>query len=95
MRMPRLRLGYFAIGVIGVLLTTSVVVGAGIVGGVITACYNLSTGVLRVETTTAPCIIAGNPILTRAPLLREERLDRLRRSMPLLPRSGRVQQRPA
>src|SRR5207249_3835012 len=73
-RVPRLRLGYFAIGVIGVLLTTSVVVGAGVVGGVITACYNLSTGVLRVETTTAPCIIAGNPILTRAPLLQEERI---------------------
>ena len=72
---PRLRLGYFAIGVIGFLLATSVVVSAGIVGGVITACYNLASGVLRVETTTAPCITVGNPILTRAPLLQEERIS--------------------
>src|SRR5207245_2541335 len=75
MHRPRLRLTYLAIGVIGFLLATTVVVGAGVVGGVITACYNVATGVLRVETTNAPCITAGNPILARAPLLLEERIS--------------------
>src|SRR5438094_9780804 len=74
MRRPRRRLTYLAIGTIGFLLATTIVVGAGVVGGVITACYNVTTGILRIETTTAPCITAGNPLLVRAPLLLEARV---------------------
>jgi len=63
-----------AVGIVMFALGATTLVAAGVVGGVVTACYNLATGVLRVETTTAPCITAGNPILSRAPLLQEERI---------------------
>jgi hypothetical protein len=62
------------VGVLMFSIAASVVVAAGVVGGAITACYNLATGILRVETSTAPCILAGSPILARAPLLEEQRI---------------------
>jgi hypothetical protein len=42
-----------------------------VASGVISACYNNASGILRVATAAAPCIVAGNPILTYAPLLLE------------------------
>lgn len=39
--------------------------------GVVSACYNNISGILRVATTKAPCIVAGNPILREAPWLLE------------------------
>ena len=65
---------YVAVGVIAFLIGASTLVAAGVAGGVITACENLATGILRVEIPSAPCILAGNPILARAPLLLEERV---------------------
>jgi hypothetical protein len=42
-----------------------------VANGVIAACYNNATGILRVATATAPCIVAGNRILVEAPWLLE------------------------
>ena len=42
---------------------------AGVVGGVITACSNLATGLLRIETPTAPCNLTAN-----SPVLLEQRI---------------------
>ena len=62
------------IGVLALSIGATATVAAGIAGGVITACENLATGILRVETTNAPCVVSGSPILARAPLLLEERI---------------------
>jgi hypothetical protein len=42
-----------------------------VANGVITGCYNNLTGIIRVATAIAPCIVAGDPILVEAPWLLE------------------------
>src|SRR5438067_6025114 len=75
MRTPIHRLlSHVVVGVMLFALGATSIVAAGVVGGAITACYNLATGVLRIETSTAPCITAGNPLLARSALLQEERI---------------------
>jgi hypothetical protein len=69
--------GFFsrvAIGVVTFAIGATTIVAAGVSGGVITACENVATGILRIETTSAPCITTGNSLLLRSPLLLEERL---------------------
>jgi hypothetical protein len=46
---------YALVAVLVILLGASVTVAAGVVGGVITGCYNVTNGELRVETVTVPC----------------------------------------
>ena len=46
---------YALVAVLVISLGASLTVAAGVVGGVITACYNRTNGELRVETTTVPC----------------------------------------
>jgi hypothetical protein len=70
----RALLSHVAVAVLALSVGASTVAMAGIAGGVITACSNVATGVLRIETAAAPCIVAGNPLLARAPLLIEERV---------------------
>ena len=67
-------LSHALVGVLAISLGASATVFAGVTGGLITACQNVATGILRIETTNAPCVVAGSPILARAPLLLEERL---------------------
>ena len=67
-------LSHALVGVLAISLGASATVFAGVTGGLITACQNVATGILRIETTNAPCVVAGSPILSRAPLLLEERL---------------------
>ena len=54
---------YVLVSVLALSVGATLTVAAGIAGGVITACYNLGTGVLRIETQTAPCVMAGDPLL--------------------------------
>jgi hypothetical protein len=69
---PRARL--VAVGIAAFFLgSTSLSVGLAATG-VITACYNNVSGVLRVATTKAPCVVAGSPILREAPWLLETQL---------------------
>jgi hypothetical protein len=65
---------HVVVGVLALSIGASVTVAAGVAGGVITACENVATGILRIETQNAPCIVSGSSILARAPLLREERI---------------------
>lgn len=67
-------LAYALVGVLILGIGATLTVAAGVLGGVITACYNVATGILRVETTTVPCIVLGNPLLAKSPWLREERI---------------------
>jgi hypothetical protein len=46
---------YALVAVLVISLGASLTVAAGVVGGVITACYNVTNGELRVETATMPC----------------------------------------
>jgi hypothetical protein len=62
------------VGVLALSIGATVTVAAAVAGGVITACENVATGFLRIETTNAPCVVAGSPILARAPLLLEQRI---------------------
>lgn len=62
------------VGVLAFMLGSSSAALGLVVNGVITACYNNATGLLRIETTAAACITAGNPLLARSPQLLETRL---------------------
>ena len=62
------------LGVLALSIGATVTVAAGVAGGVITSCENVATGLLRIETANAPCIVSGSPVLARSPLLLEERL---------------------
>jgi hypothetical protein len=42
--------------------------------GVIAACYNNISGIVRIATSSAPCVVAGNPILRHSPWLLETEL---------------------
>lgn len=68
-------LSYAVVGVIAFSIGATMIVAAGIADGVITACENVATGILRIETTNAPCMVSGTPILARAPLLLEQRIS--------------------
>jgi hypothetical protein len=46
-----------------------------VANGVIGGCYNNATGILRVATDKAPCIVAGNAVLVQAPWLLETPLS--------------------
>ena len=63
-RDPRSRLVTTAVvGVLAFSIGAATFAVAGIVGGVITACENVTTGLLRVETPTAPCnLTASSPV---------------------------------
>lgn len=65
---------YFAVGLVVIMLVSGGTVVAGIASGVINGCYNLTTGVLRVETSAAPCVELGTPLYAQ-PVLREGRVS--------------------
>jgi hypothetical protein len=52
------------VGVLAFSMGATMIVAAGVAGGVITACYNVATGVLRVETLALPCLTTAKAPLT-------------------------------
>jgi hypothetical protein len=69
MRLARTRkrfLSYAVVGVIAFSIGATMIVVAGIADGVITACYNVATGVLRIETLALPCLTTAKAPLTEA-----------------------------
>jgi uncharacterized protein YjbI with pentapeptide repeats len=73
--MRRSRLGsrtrLVLVGVLAFTLGSATVAVGLVANGVISGCFNNLTGLLRVGTQKAPCIVAGNPILHEAPWLLE------------------------
>lgn len=69
LKAPRARL--VVVGIAAFFLgSTTVSVGLAATG-IISACFNNISGIVRIATTKAPCIVAGNPILSEAPWLLE------------------------